>query len=326
MSQSRLYRFLNYARGAIKLLQLTCVVTVILSVAGYAGREHRFLELTSHFKLQYFLASLTFLVVFIALRSRRWIVAATLCLVLNASVLAPWYWSPAPVEINGPKQTVRLLLSNVFYGNYKYALFADYLREQQPEIVICQEVSPRWGKELELLKSDYPHSVIVPKTGGAGIALLSRQPFKESFVLHLGDTSRPSILATIDLGATSVSVLTLHPKTPLAANDFVDRNAQLAEAAALIATLPGHKIIIGDLNTTQWSPFLFDLEDRSGLQNARRGAGALPSWPMHLPPLLRIPIDHCLVSQGIAVTGIKTGRDIGSDHLPLIVDLEVPVE
>jgi endonuclease/exonuclease/phosphatase (EEP) superfamily protein YafD len=39
---------------------------------------------------------------------------------------------------------------------------------------------------------------------------------------------------------------------------------------------------------------------------------------------LMIPIDHCLVSPQIRVTGMRTGRAIGSDHLPIIVDMMVP--
>jgi endonuclease/exonuclease/phosphatase family metal-dependent hydrolase len=37
-----------------------------------------------------------------------------------------------------------------------------------------------------------------------------------------------------------------------------------------------------------------------------------------------IPIDHCLVSEDIRVINIRTDGHIGSDHLPLIVDLEIP--
>ncbi|MEJ7618880.1 MAG: endonuclease/exonuclease/phosphatase family protein [Pyrinomonadaceae bacterium] len=311
-------------RIAIKLLRVLCVATLLLGVAGHGGRAHRFLELASHFKLQYLLASLVLLIIFIALRAPRWIGGAMLCAVLNASALAPWYWPPTPFEVDTARRPLLLLLSNVFYGNPHYALFAAYVREQQPDIVVCQEVSHRWGFELKALQQAYPHSIVVPKAGGSGIALLSRWPLKESFVINLGDTSRPSILATVDLGETAVSVLALHPETPLAAHNFAARNSQLAEAARLMGTLPGHKIIIGDLNTTLWSPFLSDLEN-TGMVNARRGAGALPSWPTHLPPFMRLPIDHCFVSPEMTVAGIRTGRDIGSDHLPLIVDVAVPI-
>ncbi len=314
-------------RMAIACVRAMLAATLLLGIAGDAGRAHRLLELTSHFKLQFFLASLVFFFIFSVLGHKAWMCAAAFCLVLNFSAIAPWYAGErAKSEVDEPKRSVRLMLSNVLYSNHNYSLFISYVREQNPDIIVCQEVSYRWGRELEVLKAHYPHAIVVPRSGGSGIALYSRWPLSESFVLDLGDASRPSILAGVDFSGTIVNVLTLHPETPIAPADFRSRNMQLAAAAALAQKIPGHKVIIGDLNTTLFSPFLDDLEDRSGMINARRGAGLLPSWPTHLPPLLRIPIDHCFVSPELAVAKIATGRNIGSDHLPLIVDIEVPAQ
>jgi len=36
-----------------------------------------------------------------------------------------------------------------------------------------------------------------------------------------------------------------------------------------------------------------------------------------------LPLDRCLVSEDIRVADVKTGEAIGSDHLPLIVELEL---
>jgi len=50
------------------------------------------------------------------------------------------------------------------------------------------------------------------------------------------------------------------------------------------------------------------------------------TWPARVggipwPPPLRIAIDHCFVSPGIGIAGLAAGPDIGSDHLPLLIDI-----
>jgi endonuclease/exonuclease/phosphatase family metal-dependent hydrolase len=56
----------------------------------------------------------------------------------------------------------------------------------------------------------------------------------------------------------------------------------------------------------------------------RDGIGLLPSWPTFMYfDWLMIPIDHCLVSDDIRVIMAQLGEAIGSDHLPLIIELEI---
>jgi endonuclease/exonuclease/phosphatase (EEP) superfamily protein YafD len=90
---------------------------------------------------------------------------------------------------------------------------------------------------------------------------------------------------------------------------------------------------MGDLNITMWSPYYRRFVSKTGLWNTRQGSGILPTWrpvkirfwrlPSALSWLLALPIDHCLVSPAIAVPQIRPGPDVGSDHLPLIVDLRL---
>lgn len=83
----------------------------------------------------------------------------------------------------------------------------------------------------------------------------------------------------------------------------------------------GPKLLTGDLNTTMWSHSFTGLLRESGMSDARRGFGLMPSRPVPPPALLRTPIDHCLVGGGVAVEAIKTGGRTGSDHRPLVADV-----
>ncbi|NEO05274.1 endonuclease/exonuclease/phosphatase family protein [Moorena sp. SIO3I8] len=82
-------------------------------------------------------------------------------------------------------------------------------------------------------------------------------------------------------------------------------------------------VLIGDLNVTMWSPYYKSLIESSGLHDARAGFGILPTLSQFSPanPWLAIPVDHCLVSRDVKVIKMRTGPDLGSDHLPVITDI-----
>ncbi|MEJ7708709.1 MAG: endonuclease/exonuclease/phosphatase family protein [Pyrinomonadaceae bacterium] len=241
---------------AIICVRAAFAATLLLGVAGYAGRTHRLLELASHFKLQFLLASLAFFLIFSVLGHKAWMCAAALCFVLNFIAIAPWYVGEgAKSEVDEPKLSVRLMLSNVLYAKSQLQFVRLVCARAKSGHTCLPGSVVSLGRELEVLKADYPHAVVVPRSGGSGLALYSRWPLSESFILHLGDASRPSILAGVDFSGTIINVLTLHPETPIAPADFRARNTQLAAAAELAQKIPGHKVVLGDLNTTLFLTF-----------------------------------------------------------------------
>jgi endonuclease/exonuclease/phosphatase (EEP) superfamily protein YafD len=60
-----------------------------------------------------------------------------------------------------------------------------------------------------------------------------------------------------------------------------------------------------------------------GLCDTRAGFGLQASFPAW-SAVMRIPIDHVLASCSIGVRDRWIGPDIGSDHLPVLIDLVVP--
>lgn len=323
LSRLNVIRETNGAWALVWGAQTVCMALFVLSVAGYGGAWHRYFELASHFRLQYLFGALGCLLFFILWRPQAWSVLALVTVVINALALAPWYTTrPRPAH-DGVE--LKVLLTNLNYGNRQHAAVLALIKEEGPDVVVCQEVTAAWARALAPLHADYPFAVTVPAHGGNGIALYSRWPLAESEVLGLGMVGRPGIFARVKPHGREVSFLTLHPPTPLEEKDFVARNRQFTEAAAFAASMPGPKVLIGDLNNTLWSPFFARFEAESGLRDVRRASrGILPTWPTQLPPLMRIPIDHCLVSPEVGVAEVRTGPHVGSDHLPLIVRLTIP--
>lgn len=102
------------------------------------------------------------------------------------------------------------------------------------------------------------------------------------------------------------------------------RKQELEEISTIITQLPNeHKILIGDLNTTPYSPYFHELQKNSGLKNAMQGLRIQGTWPSDVPFFLRIPLDHLLVSSKICVIKQAICPNLGSDHMPILSHLRL---
>ncbi|MGH9853254.1 MAG: endonuclease/exonuclease/phosphatase family protein, partial [Blastocatellia bacterium] len=310
------------------ITQLITVSVLLFSVAGRLGGLSRYAELASHFKSQYLLGSATCLLSCLFCGEPGWAVAAAMGVAINLAAVAPWYTGGKKTTGNrAGRRRVKLILANVNFGNTAHETFIAFAQRHAPDLLVVQEVNEDWRESLQALRSLYPFSEALPKGGGSGMALYSRFPFERlTIALPEGD-ARPGILAKLNIDGVSVSLLSLHPRTPIREAHFELRNGTFAAAADCLRNLPAPKICAGDLNITPWSPYYRSFVEQTKLAPVRRGFGLLPSWPTFLFfRWLMIPLDHCLVSDDICVADVKTGEPIGSDHLPLIVELELETD
>jgi endonuclease/exonuclease/phosphatase (EEP) superfamily protein YafD len=297
---------------------LGLLIVLSFSIISYFGALHRRFEITSHFRVQYLAASFICLLLLISLKAWRWVVVALLCLVLNAIAVLPWF---AVVSKSArPTHNVRLLLANVNAGNTNYSALLELVETEKPDLLIVQEASEGWMEALASLRTTHPHFRYVSNRDNAGIALFSHFPFEQFDTTSGDDLDFPSLVVRINVDGVKVSFISLHPPPPGTDEYLQARNQQLVKVAELVKRLPHPAIVAGDLNISIWSPYYSAFVKQSGLVAARQGFGILPTWPTH-NRLLMIPIDHCLVTSDISVGDCRTGKKIGSDHLPIITDL-----
>lgn len=91
-------------------------------------------------------------------------------------------------------------------------------------------------------------------------------------------------------------------------------------SARVLQTI-GPKIVVGDLNTSPLAASFRRFVAESGLVDAAQGFGWQATWPAALGQPLRIRLDHVLHSRDLGVAHFAVGPRIGSDHLPIVVDL-----
>jgi endonuclease/exonuclease/phosphatase (EEP) superfamily protein YafD len=304
--------------------QLILVFTLLLSVAGRLGYLSKYAELASHFKVQYLLGSVACLPAFLFYREMGWAIAAAMGVAINLAGVAQWRIKRKKTTGGRDCRRVKLILANVNHKNTARERFIAFAQKHAPDLLIVQEVNEGWRRSLQALHSLYPFMEELPKDGGSGMALYSRFPFERLTIAFPEGDARPCILARIDIDGVSVSLLSIHPRTPIRNDRYKLRNGLFAAAADCMRDLPAPKICMGDLNITLWSPYYRSFIERTELVNVRKGFGLLPSWPTFLFfKWLMLPLDHCLVSEDIRVVDASTSESIGSDHLPLIVELEL---
>jgi endonuclease/exonuclease/phosphatase (EEP) superfamily protein YafD len=181
------------------------------------------------------------------------------------------------------------------------------------------EISDQWLRELSPVLERYPYRHTVIRSDNYGLAFYSRYSFNDVQTEYFSNAKVPSLIVEIDLDTHPMTLIGTHPPPPKSKAESIFRNQQLKNIASYIAQREQPCILLGDLNTTSWSPYFRDFMRMSSLRDSREGFGIQPTWPSD-KPLFMVPIDHVLVSEGINIHKRFTGPDIGSDHRPVIVD------
>jgi len=307
---------------SLSLIGIVDVITIGLAIAtlfGFLGRFHWFLDLFSHFRVQYM--QLCLVPFFIAMWKRRnkRAVALVLLVCLNYALVLPLYiGKPAPAK----EKPIRAMLMNINAGNGNTKHVLDSIEGFSPDVLLLEEVTPKWVHELEVLNATYPYRVEEPQAGCFGMMLLSKYPLEHGKVIQIGTAGVPSIVVDMYSPQGVVSIIGTHPLPPVGAAGSLQRNIQLASLPRIVHQQKHPVLLIGDLNTTPWSPHFKQLLNESGLKNSMKGFGHQPSWPNNIW-FMRIPLDHMLYSEGIVVHNRMIGRDVGSDHFPVIMDFNV---
>jgi endonuclease/exonuclease/phosphatase family metal-dependent hydrolase len=261
-------------------------------------------------------------------------------------------WKPAP----GPDQPpipVRLVSFNTHHGvgedsRHDLPRLATVLAAADADVICLQEVDRYFGDRSEdvdqaLLLSRaldmqlaWGPAIDEPRPGDRpprqyGNALLSRLPILISDVHPLPGTGEPrSALRTmLELDGGTLWVTATH----LTTRSADERRAQVAALAALHTEDMAAGVLVGDFNARPDAPELHPLRERFTdaweLAGARDDQAGWRFWQhdggnTHPARSPHRRIDQAWVTDGVGVASARVLDGGGaSDHLPLLVDLEV---
>ena len=301
------------------LLGASGFAAAVISLAGFFGAFGWWLEILSHFRMQYALCFLLLSAMFALGRKWRGAGGAFALALINALPILIFLLPPAP-ETPAGGSSFRIMLMNVNCQHGNPAAVCAAISNARPDLLVLEEISPRWLEELAPALASYPHRQVAARYDNFGIGFFSRHPIDSARIVPFGLVDIPSIFAQLHLDGRPLTFVATHPMPPGDALLASERNSHLEWLVSEIAGLSGPVLLAGDLNATPWSPVYRRFVKKSGLIDSARGRSIQPTWPTFIP-LLWIPLDHVLHTPDIAVLDHVVGDSVGSDHYPLIVDL-----
>lgn len=256
---------------------------------------------------------------------------ALLCLAtlaVNGAPLLPYLEGGALTRAAGTAN-LRLLELNMHGAGTSRHRFSQMMMSEHPDLVLLTEMPGYIDRIVRESPALPTYRVGDPPPWPWAVTLFSRWPVTR-WGVDRGPDGTARVLSA-DICDTPewrgcLRVVGLHAPRPF--GDGARRQKeQFGLAAEATANAPDHRsVLAGDLNMTPWAPEFAELLARGNLRDsALLYFGLSATWLSRLP-FVGLPIDHVLVSPKIGVLANKVGDDVGSDHLPVIVDLAIPAE
>ncbi|SFR52472.1 Uncharacterized conserved protein YafD, endonuclease/exonuclease/phosphatase (EEP) superfamily [Robiginitalea myxolifaciens] len=304
---------------------------IVLALFLYGGASilpHLFpnywvFDLFSNFKVQLAFGGLVLFQFCLKYIKWKWLSAAfcVACLLWNLSFVLPYYLAHPTQIAEKSAGSLSLVSMNLLSENTEAERVVAFLNEEKPEVLVLLEYTPQWDHLLDGIKTTYPYQKLIPQDGHFGIAVWSKYEM-QAIQTHFGYPDIPSIEAEIRTPSGPLTLIATHPLPPLSQNQFELRNKQLSFIARRLGELGGRVMVLGDLNLSSFSSH-FEVLETGGFRDSRKGFGVLPTWPANYT-WLGTTIDHALVAGNLKVIDRRVGPNIGSDHLPIIIQVAIP--
>lgn len=251
----------------------------------------------------------------------RWVGIAGLGLaVLGVALLVPALTDPRPEPPIDDRPVVRVLALNLWARNDDVDAVSRLIERERPDVVALSELTPAWARALAPVLREHRVRATAPGPGTSGIGLYGRGPLRGAVVVRVPRGGRHALEGRIALpdGRTAWLLVT-HPPSALLPGDQGAHEEALSAIGGWARAHGSSAVVCGDLNAPAWTRSLRRALAAGDLRALLPGGLVAGSWPA-LPPPLRISIDGCLVGRGVRARA-ELGPRVGSDHLPVLVEL-----
>jgi endonuclease/exonuclease/phosphatase (EEP) superfamily protein YafD len=322
----------------VNLVAAPCAIATLL---GFISHKWWILVMLEHPRPQYALvlviATLVGLLVPKSFKAKKWGLIWIVPLAINLWLIFPVFVASSQNTIKPDAPSLKILHVTLDRTNpEQIGQIIDYLEGQKADLISLIEVTPESLTELQFKLKNYQIVAAVPRTNTHGSAWLasvnlsSIVQFRDSEIIRLpASNDRPLLKITMSLGGKEIFLVSFQAIRPRDRATVIYQKvefAALADWSRQVLQSPNRELVaIGDYNSTPWYGSFRQMLANSGLVNSQAGFGLEPTWHASFPSILRVPIDHCLYSPGWQTVRRYIGKNIGSDHLPLFVELKLLV-
>lgn len=219
---------------------------------------------------------------------------------------------------------IRIFFMNVRASNLEFEPMLKEIEAANPDVIVGVEFTWPWRQAFRHagITEKYPHNNSQKMGEIDRTFYYSRLPVQREAEERIA--GRVCALLNISVGTGSLNIVGLHSPRPTSWG-IGDYDVFWERTLRLIDETPHPLVVVGDFNATQYSSIYQKLKE-SGLRNAHDvlGRGYVTTWPNWAEPVPPIRIDQAFLSPEVNCVEISEGQGHGSDHKPLILDVQVP--
>jgi endonuclease/exonuclease/phosphatase (EEP) superfamily protein YafD len=280
---------------------------------GFLSSQFQIADSVSHFRMH--LALLLVLLTGLMLVARAWRTAIAFGAVAAAGLLSllPLTSVGMPAAKAGSRE-IKLFQLNAYEGNSKPQAVLVLIQRHDPDIITLQEVGGRTRMIVDTLSERYPTRIICQYRGVGDVAVLSRLP--KAAGQSEGCVQREGLAwLRVEIEGRPITFASLHLSWPYPYR----QHEQIDILRPHFESLKAPIVIAGDFNAAPWSNAVARIAEAASVGHV---SGIRLTWgkpiPSSGPAIKLLPIDHVLMSSELAPAKMLTGRNVGSDHWPLI--------
>lgn len=282
------------------------------------ARQYWVFELPIHFTPQYLAIALISMI--LLLLKRRFLLTLIIagCVAYFGWPYMQILYPPAATRVTGGT-VYTILEANVNKYNDVYEGLIAQVQELQPTIIVLNEVDATW---INVFKREfgeiYPSSIELPTDDHRGMAIFSQETLGSYQVVNPSPESSP--LIRVELKDRPLTLYAVHPLSPVTEDWAGQRDAYIRMIGTMAREEAGDLIVVGDFNSTIFSPLFRDMLAQGALLYGADGFGWKPTWRRGTP--LAVPIDQVVYRGRMSMRGFDVLGDIGSDHRPILATIE----